>query len=159
MKGMRAQRRRRVFAAITCLLWLLGVEVLPGVHLASHDASTHDHTPAGTIVTVTFGTAAHAHDGSVHSHDAADRAAELTRQAARDEHRDEHRDELAIDGAVSRHVASGLAHHAVALHAPPPPLLAPLPVVQLVTNVVALPLGRVDVAFAATADARGPPAS
>ncbi len=154
MKGMR-QHRRRVFAMITCLLWLLGVEVLPNLHLATHDASTHEHTPSGTIVTVTFGTAMHAHDGSVHAHDAADRAAELTRQAAREQHRNE----LAIDGPVSRHVASGLAHHAVALHAPPPPLLAPLPVVQLVTNVVALPVGRVDVAFVATADARGPPAA
>jgi hypothetical protein len=155
MKGMRAQHRRRAVATIMCLLWLLGIEVLPNLHLASHDASTHEHTPAGTIVTVTFGTAAHAHDGTVHSHDAADRAAELTRQAAREQHRDE----LAIDGPVSTHVASGLAHHAVALHAPPPPLLAPLPVVQLVTNVVSLPAGRVDVAFVATADARGPPAA
>jgi hypothetical protein len=153
MKGMRAQHRRRVIATITCLLWLLGIEVLPNLHLASHDASTHNHTPAGMIVTVTFGTAAHAHDGSVHSHDAADRAAELTRQAAREQHRDE----LAIDDPVSTHVASGLAHRGLALHAPPPPLLAPLPVVQLVSNVIALPLGRVDVAFVATADARGPP--
>lgn len=140
---------------ITCLLWLLGVEVFPNLHLSSHDATTHAHTPAGTIVTVTFGAATHAHDGSVHSHDAVDRAAELTRQAA-DEH---HRDELAIDDPISTHVASGLAHRAVALHAPPSPLLAPLPVVQLVTNVVALPVGRVAVAFVATADARGPPAA
>lgn len=155
MKGMRTQHRRRAFAMITCLLWLLGVEVLPNLHLAAHDAATHEHTAAGTIVTVTFGTAAHAHDGSVHSHDAADRAAELTRTAAREHHRNE----LAIDDPISAHVASGLAHHAVALHAPPPPLLAPLPVVQLVTNVVALPVGRVAVAFVATADARGPPAA
>lgn len=146
MKGMRAQHRRRVVATIACLLWLLGVEVLPNLHLASHDASTHEHTPAGTIVTVTFGSAPHAHDGSVHSHDAADHAAER-------------RDELAIDDPVSTHVASGLAHRAIALHEPPPPLLAPLPVVQLVTNVVALPAGRVDIAFVATTDARGPPAA
>lgn len=155
MKGMRAQHRRRAVAMITCLLWLLGVEVLPALHLSSHDPTTHEHTPAGMIVTVTFGTATHAHDGSLHSHDAADRAGELSRQAAREQRRNE----LAIDGPVSRHVASGLAHHAVALHAPAPPLLAPLPVVQLVTDVVALRAGRVDVAFVATADARGPPAA
>ena len=147
--------RRRAFAAITCLLWLLGVEVLPNLHLASHDASTHEHAPSGMIVTVTFGTATHAHDGSVHSHDAADRAAELTKATAAERSRDE----LAIDDPVSTHTATGLAHHATALHAPPPPLLAPLPVVRLVTNVNALPAGRVDVAFVATADARGPPAA
>jgi hypothetical protein len=156
MKGMRAQhRRRRAFATIACLLWLLGVEVLPNLHLASHDESTHEHTPAGMIVTVTFGAAAHAHDGSVHSHDAADRAAELARHAEREQHRDQ----LAIDDPVSAHVASGLAHRALALHAPPPPLLAPLPVVRLVTNAIAVPVGRASVAFVATADARGPPAA
>ncbi|MBA3455138.1 MAG: hypothetical protein H0T42_18760 [Deltaproteobacteria bacterium] len=155
MKGKRAEHRRRVIATIACVLWLLGVEVLPNLHLSSHDASTHDHTPSGMIVTVTFGAAAHAHDGSVHSHDAADRAAELAQHAAREQPRDE----LAIDDPVSTHVASGLAHHAVALHAPSPPLLAPLPVVRLVTNTIALPVGRLQVAFVATADARGPPAA
>ena len=71
MKGMRCPApSRRAVATIMCLLWLLGVEVLPNLHLSSHDASTHEHTTAGTIVTVSFGSTAHAHDGTVHSHDA-----------------------------------------------------------------------------------------
>lgn len=152
---MRAQHRRRAYAALCALVWLIGIEVLPNLHLASHEASTHEHTTAGMIVTVTFGTATHAHDGSVHAHDAADRAAELANAAARGQHRDR----IAIDDPVSTHVASGLAHHATALHAPPLPPLAPLPAVQLVTNVIVLPVGRACVAFVATADARGPPAA
>ena len=124
-------------------------------HLASHDASTHEHTPAGMIVTVTFGTATHAHDGTVHAHDAADRAAELATEAERDERRDQ----LAIDDPISAHVASGLAHRAIALHGAPASLLSPLPVVQLVTNVLAAPVARASVAHVATADARGPPAA
>lgn len=155
MKGVRAQHRRRAVAALCTLLWILGIEVLPGIHLATHDAATHEHTPTGMIVTVTFGTATHAHDGTVHAHDAADRAAEITKAAARKRHRDQ----LAIDDPISTHVASGLAHHAAALHAAPPPLLAPLPAVRLVTNAITVPVGRVSVAFVATADARGPPAA
>jgi len=154
MKGMRAQHRRRALAAMTCLLWILGVEVLPALHLALHDTATHEHAPSGMIVTVTFGATTHAHDGTVHAHDAADHAAKLTRTE-----RSPRRDQLAIDEPRSGHVASGLAHRATALHAPPPPLLAPLPVVRLVTNVIASPAGRVAVAFVATADARGPPAA
>jgi len=138
---------------ITCLLWLVGIEVLPNLHLASHDDSTHTHVPSGMIVTVSF-ESTHSHDGTVHSHDAADDAAERTVAEQRTHHR---RDQLAIDVPLSAHAATGIAHHALALHSPPPPLLAPLPVVHLVSNLIALPAGRVHVAFVATADARGPP--
>jgi len=155
MRAMRiTARRRRAFAIVTCLLWLVGIEILPNLHLATHDDTTHTHGPTGMIVTVSFGAPAHAHDdGSIHSHDAADHAADLTRQADRERHRDQ----LALDNPVSTHAAGGLAHHALALHSPPPPLLAPLPVVRLVSSQIALPAGRVGIAFVATADARGPP--
>ena len=156
MKGMRAQHRRRAAAALCALVWLLGIEVLPNLHLAFHDPSTHTHTPAGMIVTVTFGEPAHTHAaGSIHSHDAADRAIELASAADRARHNDK----LAIDVALVVHDATGLAHRATALHAPAAPLLAPLPAVRLVTNVIASPVGRACVAFVATSDARGPPAA
>ncbi len=66
--------RRRAFAATAALLWLLGVEVLPNLHLATHH---HDHTHAvdGSIVRVGHAheefEPPHAHhdDGHHHPHD------------------------------------------------------------------------------------------
>lgn len=53
---------RRAFAATAALLWLLGVEVLPNLHLATHQ---HDHTHAvdGSIVQL-----GHAHEASEPPH-------------------------------------------------------------------------------------------
>ena len=46
MKGSR--RHRRAIALMTCALWLLGVEVLPNLHLAFHH-DDHTHAADGTI--------------------------------------------------------------------------------------------------------------
>lgn len=137
----RGHSRRRAFAIAACVLWLLGIEVLPGVHLAHHD---HHHT--------------HAADGSIlqledHDHDALADAHDQRRHVDAD-------GQLAIDHPIeSGHQAGGVAHHALALHQPSPPLLAPLPVVRGESRVV---LAVADLRFTRTMArpaARGPPAT
>jgi hypothetical protein len=144
-------RRRATFAVAACVLWLLGVEVLPNLHLATHEAD-HTHEADGTIVRVSFG-GTHSHGGVTHAdHDDHDV----------DQDRDHHdrdskrRDQLAID--VPAHGAAGLAHRAIALHQPPPPVIAPLPVVRTMLWQEHEPNERLNVAYAARPAARGPPA-
>ena len=144
-------RRRATFALTACVLWLLGVEVLPNLHLASHEAD-HTHEASGTIVRVSF-TSTHAHaDGTVHrDHD--DRA-------SHDGHPGKRRatsDQLAID-VPDGHAASGIAHHALALHQPPPPVVDPTPLQQPLIFVDRQPNERVAIPHAAPPSARGPPA-
>lgn len=151
MTRTRHRHPRRALGALAVLLWLLGVEVLPGLHLAHHDADDHTHEPGGAIVRVSFDEGTHRHDdGSVHSHAADDEPA----------HRSAHRpsrggpEQSSIDQAPSHHAATGIAHHAAALHRPPPPLVAPLhaplptrwrtlaPVTSLSTIALARPTAR-----------------
>src|SRR4051812_7563526 len=108
MKGS-LRRRRRAFALMTGVLWLLGIEVLPDLHLASHHGD-HTHAADGTILTEVDDHDDHDHDdGDHHDHDDGDD------------------NQLAIDHpAHAHHQAGGISHHAVALHRPPPPLLAPV---------------------------------
>jgi hypothetical protein len=109
---------RRRLAIAACLLWLLGVEVLPAVHQATHASlAPHRHDAGGMIVTVTFGEPTHRHaDGTIHSHS----DAPPTKRRHRDD-RSRVRDDLGHD-------AAGLAHHATALSAAAPPLTRPLPI-------------------------------
>lgn len=119
--------RRRHLAVLACLAWLLGVEVLPGVHLALHDQlAVHDHgdgvdsAPADKLVVrVHRDRVAHHHGGVVHRHgaDAVDPAAPG--------------DRAEVDGGAPAPLGHGrhsLAHHALALIAPSPAILHPLPV-------------------------------
>ena len=128
------------------MLWLLGVEVLPDLHLAGHEAD-HTHEPDGTIVRTTFGTHAHA-DGVVH-------ADHIDHEIERDHHR-RHGDQLAIDHPA--HGAAGIAHRALALHQPATPLLAPLPIARAMLWLEREPNERLTAADAARPAARGPPA-
>lgn len=146
MRGL--TRRRRALAALALLLWLLGVEVLPNVHLASHgDGTAHDHTPAGMIVTVSFDTAPHAHDdGVVHTH------AEPTAEDAR-----AYPPMTSLDVPRHGHTAAGLAHRLLALHEAPPPVLAPIAVDRVATDIVHETRGRATLDVALTSSARGPP--
>ena len=143
-------RRRATFAVAACVLWLLGVEVLPNVHLATHEAD-HTHQADGTIVRVSFG-GTHSHGGGVIHADHDDHDAG---EPDRDRDR-EQRDQLAID--VPAHGAAGIAHRATALHQPPPPVVAPLPVTRAMLWIEREPNARVDAAHAARPLARGPPA-
>jgi hypothetical protein len=127
---VRGSRQRRTLAIFAAFLWLLGIEALPDLHLATHH---HDHT--------------HAADGSIvaDDHDEA-------------EHEDEHGpSQLAFDHLPHHHAASGIAHHATALHQPPPPLLAPIAAPTATTFLHAAPTTRTSIASASRPVARGPP--
>jgi hypothetical protein len=139
------QRYRRAYAVIAALLWLVGVEVIPNVHLAYHaDDHTHDAT-SGAIVRVTF--AQHAHDdGTVHAH-----AAESGPKRTNREHA------ILDDEVPSGHAAAGLAHRAAALHQPPPPALAPIEVPPNEHRIAAAPAARLASRSLARPAARGPP--
>lgn len=115
---VRTQRRARL-AVLACVIWLLGVEVLPALHEATHaSAAPHRHIADGLVVTVSFDEPAHRHaDGTIHTHTAQD--APPARKPARDR-RSRVRDDVPHAG--------GLAHHATALIAAAPPLTSPLPV-------------------------------
>jgi len=142
--------RRRVLAIVTCLLWLAGVELLPALHQAGHaDAAPHTHAADGMVITVSFGEPAHRHDdGVVHRHDDA-----KVRYGAVKPGRDgtsRLRDQLDH--------AAGLAHHALALRAEPPPITEPVPVDRLVTFVEPAAVHVLASATVPEAAARGPPA-
>jgi hypothetical protein len=124
-------QRQRVLAILACMLWLLGVEAFPAIHLAHHEAD-HSHDAMGTIV----------HHGD-HDHTA-------PTAPKRD------LEQLAIDHPVEPgHQADGIAHHAVALHQPAPPQLPA--VIRIATaDTFALALISAGARIVATA-ARGPP--
>jgi hypothetical protein len=183
------------------VLWLLGVELLPDLHLAFHDDRDHTHAADGTIVRVEHERGhghgrghghSHAHDsghghGHSHSLDAAPEAgvpravvgprsdqhprpivepvsrAEAPRAAlGTPPHADASADDAqpAIDNQRgSDHAASGIAHHAIALHRPPPPLLEPLAVLRAAWRVELASDDQISHAPLARPTARGPPAA
>ncbi len=118
----RSVQRLRAWAAYCALLaWLLGLEVLPNLHLWHHDATGHTHDSAGTIVSVRFGPAveltAHWHrDGEYHDPTANQLHHEVHRRGhdARD-----HATMQAPNRDGSGHYAAGLAHRATAIAAAP----------------------------------------
>jgi hypothetical protein len=64
--------RRRRLASVALLLWLLGLEILPNVHLSQHAGSAlHVHDASGIVVRVMLGdpeSMPHRHrDGQVHA--------------------------------------------------------------------------------------------
>src|SRR5688572_30414948 len=142
------QGRRRWFAATACVLWLLGVEVLPNLHLAFH-ADDHSHGADGAIVH----DAAHDHADD-HGHDHGAAAGGHGDPGAR---RDRDDAPSALDHAPSAHTVAGIAHHAIALHRPPPPLLEPLPVLRAAWRVEHDPARSLHDALRARPNARGPP--
>ncbi|MDQ3367368.1 MAG: hypothetical protein M3680_18240 [Myxococcota bacterium] len=167
MNGHRP-RHRRTYAITAALLWLLGVEVLPNLHLATH-RDDHTHVAGGTLVVVTFDEHRHAgghgadHDDDHHHphehHDDPDHArAGAAATAAPAVHRDRaRRAKLAIESPASGHQAAGIAHHAIALHQPPPPALAPYVVPLVSAWRHAAPPDRIDITRTARPAARGPP--
>ncbi len=161
VRGHRATGlRRRALGALLALAWLLGVEVLPALHQAGHDdGAPHDHTPAGTIVTVSFDTAPHDHgDGRVHAHP--DTAAREPEVQAADRPRTPRRvpEDTSLDTPAHAHTAVGLAHHLAALHAPPPPELIPAEPDRTSIELARDPDRRLTDTHHAAPRARGPPA-
>jgi hypothetical protein len=165
MVGFRSLRRRRGFAATACVLWLLGVELLPNLHLAFHE-DDHTHGEAGEIVVAHVAIEDHSHaqpdepheHGDAHhselAYDEGDVTVVVEEPAPP---RRKHRDRLAIDDRELAHAASGLAHRQAALHRPAPPLLAPLPVVRTSWWVIDAPIERTYETSLARPTARGPP--
>ncbi len=122
-------------------LWIVGIEILPNLHVALHDRlGAHTHTAGGIVFTVTYGEPVHVHaDGTVH------RPSPTRPTTDRD--------------AIGNHHGDGsLAHHAAAIAPVPPPVTKPLPVARHATFVaiaIAVDLVSIDPLAAA---ARGPPA-
>ncbi|HUQ06474.1 MAG TPA: hypothetical protein VM261_28420 [Kofleriaceae bacterium] len=150
-----APRRRRRLAVMACLVWLLGVEVLPDAHLATHawlPAHKHDgDAPVSTELAVTVhadSTAAwaHAHDGMLHQHGAA-------------RHADRDRDGIGRSepAPAPGHGQHSLAHHALALAAPAPAIAHSLPVEHVVVPVHHVVTQLVAIAPPPDAAARAPP--
>jgi hypothetical protein len=187
-------RHRRAFAATAAVLWLLGVEVLPNLHLATHHHD-HTHTADGSIVLLDrheheyehehdheheHGDAEHRHAddddlaalGVAHEHvdiafvDYYESFDQVEHDAVGDEppasdtrqHGRRVREQLAIDHDIPPgHAALGIAHHAMALHQPPPPLLAPVATPNVETWKHATPNERLTSAERGRPNARGPP--
>ena len=163
---------RRTYAALLCFVWLLGIEVLPNVHLAQHDRP-HTHAADGTVIVVTFDRDVEPHrhaDGTFHSHaaieaSAAGENAAASEKAASIEHARAHRDRrsrrgvLAIEHAPDTHAATGLAHHAAAIHAAVSPIVDAAPIDRVESDARYPETGRDVVALIATRDARGPPST
>ena len=139
--------RRRHIAIVAALLWLLGIEVLPNVHLGTHDRH-HAHAVDGTIITH------------------ADADAELER-VHRLAHRQAgtkclhgskpQRDQLAYHAPTGGHAANGIAHRATALLDPPPPITTPATAPEPSTWLHTEPHARTSIAHATRPSARGPP--
>jgi hypothetical protein len=152
-----ATSRRRRLAVMACLVWLLGVEVLPDLHLATHawlPAHQHDgDAPNSTELAMTVhaettaaAAAAHAHDGVLHRHGAA-------------QHRGRDQDDLegSERAPAPGHGQQSLAHHALALAAPAPAILHPLPVDHVVVPLDHAVAQLVAIAPPPDAAARAPP--
>jgi hypothetical protein len=147
MPRARRSARRARLALVACVLWMLGVEVLPAVHEALHDHfAPHTHV-AGSIVVSSFEDVTHRHpDGTIH----------FVAPKAKGKRRPP-------DGRVHAETdlghADGLAHHTAAIAPAALPITQPLPVdrrpivVAIIERVEPVSLDPL------AAVARGPPGS
>jgi hypothetical protein len=141
--------RRAQLAIVACVLWLVGFEGLPALHLATHDdAAPHVHAADGTVIHVSFGTHRHA-DGSVHAdHD----LKEMTDGHVRHSH--------SHDPGVRElhgHADGAIGHRGIAAIPSPPPITKPLPIDRRPTIVAAIVAATPISASTPVAAARGPP--
>jgi hypothetical protein len=140
MGGRRTRRTAPALALIAAVLWLVGVELVPNLHLALHDSlAAHSHEGDTTV----FSPHRHA-DGSEH------------RVVMRAGHRVHTRS--AHDLALQlEHGAHSLAHHAAALQPAPAPVLAPLPIDRRPTEAAQIAIIEPSSRVVPRATARGPP--
>jgi hypothetical protein len=140
MGGRRTRRTAPALALIAAVLWLIGVELVPNVHLALHDSlAVHAHEGDTTV----FSSHVHA-NGSEHR---------VVMRAGHRVHTRSARD-LALQ---LEHGAHSLAHHAVALQPAPAPILVPLPIDRRPVEVVAIAIIEPSSRVVPRATARGPP--
>lgn len=131
------RRCARALGAIAVVLWILGIEVQPGLHLASHDAAPHTHAADGTPIAIEGGEV----------------AARLPSTRYRNKL------ELGAPVAPGGHRVAGFGHRATALHQPPPPIVRPLPITRVATWLIEAPIARATAIPARPPTARGPPAA
>jgi hypothetical protein len=142
----RSTRARMVLAA--CVLWLVGVEVMPALHEAMHGQLAPHRHDNGSIVTVSFEDTTHRHpDGSIHFVTPRARSAHKPARDGRPH---------ATDGTSH---ADGLAHHAAALLPPPPPITQPLPIDRRPSSLAVARSALLVTRDPVAATARGPPAA
>jgi hypothetical protein len=147
---MRTPQQRRSIALWTCVLWLLGAEVLPALHQAGHD-DHHTHAADGSILARELEQHFAAHEaGLAHHHHPVKREPRRPRRP--------HSEQTALDHAGSGHAATGIAHHAAAVQRPARPVLSPLPIAPPTWRVVYERHDQLARTIAARPNARGPPA-
>ena len=141
--------RRRVALAL-CVLWIVGFELMPWMHVAAHDRiAPHYHDANGATIYVADSAPVPA-GAHVHTHV----------YPRLPEHHGRHHDDgqSRLVGALA-HGQNTLAHHGIAVPTPPPVWLEPLPVdrrpVTLARQVALAPHALDPLA----AVARGPPKS
>ncbi len=135
-------------AILACMLWLVGFELMPWMHVALHDQlGAHHHDASGAIIRddVALGAHHHHHGGEL----------EVDAPPTGAAHTDAH---ARIANALG-HGQHSLAHHGVALNAPAPIITRPLPVDRHVTIVVAIASPDPITPLCARPKARDPPAS
>jgi hypothetical protein len=140
--------RRRIALAL-CVLWIVGFELMPWLHVATHDRiAAHYHDVNGATIYVVSESAIPA-GAHVHTH--------VYPQLP--EHR--HKPDFSLKrlAGVLAHGDHALAHHGIAVPVPPPAWLTPLPVdrkpLTLAREIAIEPISRDSLA----AVARGPPGS
>jgi hypothetical protein len=154
---------RRLFAALACLVWILGFEVVPNVHVGMHELFGHHHHGVGgheheRVAAVER--EQHEHDDADHHHDHGDA-----------DHHHDHGDVLDVDlhatasqanqaacESMQEHGRHSLAHRDIAATPPPWALadvaIAPFVLLDSPRTLVAEPFDRQPQAVRA----RGPPA-
>jgi len=147
-RGHRREERRARIALALCLVWIVGFELGPWLHVALHDhLAPHHHTAFGEVVDDHDRDAeVDEHGASVHDHDRAAAPHTIT-------------DADAHLLAALAHGAHSLEHHGVAVPPPAPPVLHPLPIDRRPTFVAAVVAIAPLATPVARALARGPPSS
>jgi hypothetical protein len=163
---------RRRIALVLTILWIVGFELMPWLHIALHDHLPHHHHEANGADIVDD------HDGEVDEHLADDHDAEVDEHAA--DHDDDHDAEVDEHGvpvhvahshahhhdddaevALLRALAHGrhsFAHHGIAVPAPGPVVTTPLPVDRRPITLAVIEQPPWLSAPVPEASARGPPA-
>lgn len=156
---------RRRIALVLTILWIVGFELMPWLHIALHDHLPHHHHDENGADVVDDD-----HDGDVDEHaaDAAEHHEDDDLDAEVDEHgvpvhvrivddaKATHDAEVALLEAL-HHGAHSFAHHGIAVPVPSPAITTPLPVDRRpITLAIALQPAWIS-APVPEASARGPP--
>lgn len=133
-------------ALAACVLWLAGVEALPGMHEALHAWLAPHRHDGGSIIVVSFEETTHRHpDGTIHYVSPKPRSGRKPVRDGRPRVTD-----------LAGH-AAGLAHHAAAIAPPAAPILTPLPVDRRPSLLAIAPSVARTSRASVAASARAPP--